>query len=731
MLVQFFNLLKEQDMQISPGVYSEIIDKSGYTPEGLTAGFFGLFPIFSRRGEDNKIKLKTNLPNALREYGEPNYNKYGLPYHFADNWLKGGSSAYLCRLLPDDAKFANIVAEIQDRSGDLPQDHPTYKGNFETKTAYALGDIVKHEGAFYSASEVVTDDTEEFEFSSWTPLTIKEMSSGIRGEFSEKESYSAGDYVYRQETEDNNTVISFYRARKSSDPSEFIETRWQKQTNTDTIVFADGDYVVVDGSLYRRTASEAGLALPITAEGIWDVIYYDIKVEDVFGLRLFSSDEMSNKDLIIDDERPHIVFRAIGRGEDYNKLSIVIRENTSLRDTYNFVVYTLSILDKDDNGVSYQIGDDFPFALDPDALDLGGESLFLPDILERYSDIIRATVNTEQLEDVAATAYSQYEENFDIEDIYSKDILSLGGERLVFQFNGGSDGSLLDSMNRIDRSVEKELLIDFFKGTVDPKISNFKDVMSKVIFDANFDKTVIDQFDKFTQSVRPDMFGFITTGASANEEQVLAYRSNQATYDNRCLSIKAGTHEIFDEYSGKYIKVPSLYSLVYNISVSWRVNGVHVPVAGYNTRGNVTGIRDGSLAFNPDKTYQDLFYLNQINPIIKDPSGYFNMGVLTTQRKQSAMSNENIVNMIQVIDIEAGMLCEKFLFDFITPTVLSNLSNQLNDYFVKWTRNDGIEQVSVDVYASELDKKNKTIRVTVEITPTSFIEKILITFVVK
>jgi len=87
--------------------------------------------------------------------------------------------------------------------------------------------------------------------------------------------------------------------------------------------------------------------------------------------------------------------------------------------------------------------------------------------------------------------------------------------------------------------------------------------------------------------------------------------------------------------------------------------------------------------------------------------------------------------MLQVMDIELTLFSERYLYDFITPAILDDIRNRINDYFVKWYRNNGVESVEVNVYASELDKKNKTVRVDIVVKPTSFIEKILLNFIIK
>ena len=664
-------------MSIAPGVYSEILDKSDFLPTGLSAGFFGLFPIAAKRGEDNRLKLTANLPTALASFKEPNLDRYGYSYYFADRWLKGGSSAYLCRLLPDDATYSNVLLMIEDDSASIPSNNPLFRFEFSQEESYLQDELVFHEEKLYRANTTVDAD-QPFNPVQWDEVSLKP--------YSVKETFTIGQHV-----------------------------------------------LTANGSIYKllQAYSQNIPAPKGPTNAYWEVILYNVGIEELFKTEVKSSTTFTRKDKIFEDAEESVIsFRPIGRGVDYDKLAITITLNRSLADTYAFKVYDINVYDRDDAGSMFQLDGTISVSLDPSATDLAGESMFIEHRLARYSSVLRCKVDTEKLENIVLTPISQTDPDIDIEDIYTYDLLNIG-TGITAEFANGSDGSLLNSSKRLDLDVFNGLVTDFYKGLIDPRITNVKEVQAKVIFDANYPAPVVVAMNTFVTSTRPDIFAYIGTGFNANEEQVLDARSGDLSFNNRNMSIKAGFYEVFDEYAGKYIKAPALLEQAYNISNSWLVNGVHVPVAGYSSRAQVSGIKADSLAFNPDKLYLDQFYLNQINPLIKDPSGYYMMGTLTTQRKQSAMSNESIVNMIQVMDVELSLFCERFMFDFITPSLLARINNQVNDYFVKWYENEGVKSVNVSVSASELDEKNKQVRVTVEIVPTSFLEKILLTFIVK
>lgn len=666
-------------MAISPGVYSEIIDRSDFTPENLVAGHFGLFPIASKRGEDNVVKLMTGLPQSDKVYGEPVVDRYGLSQLYSNNWLEGGSSAYVCRLLPDNATFANTVLYLKDNttSGSLPVNDPSWKGEFTALASYQEGDLVEVEGKVYSAlvDFVALDD---FDVQDWK----------------------------------EETVLAFRRNGR----------------------YAEGAYVSFEGSLYLKlTAEEVSRENPKVDTNNWGLIKYTIVPADLIVASYGSIENMTQKEHVaVGGDKPVVTFRPIGRGQDYNKLYVRIEYNKYLENTYRFVTYDVTVFDTDGENNLFQLGDSLTVSLDPTALDLSGESMFAEHVFNRYSNTVRVNVDTEELERIVSGPYSaEIDKDFDIEDLYTFDILGLQNkEPVMVKFENGSDGDLLNAMKRIDFDVFNGLVAKFFSGTVDRRITNWKEIQAKVIFDCAYNNAARDAMESFVKNTRPDIFAFMGTQYAANEEQVLDARSETHSYDNYRVSIKPGFYETYDRYSGRDVRAPALLRFVTNISSSWLTNGIHVPVAGYNDRGSISGIRPDTLAFNPDKTYQDLFYLARLNPIIRDPSGYYMMGTQTTQTKSSAMSNESVVNMIQVIDTEVKIMSEQYLFDFITPATIETIQNNVNTYFDKWFSNNGVEEVNINVFASEADKKNKQVRVEVTIKPTGFIEKILLTFIV-
>ena len=87
-----------------------------------------LHPIFSSDGKDNVISEENSLNTVKSKYGDDfaDINAYGQQNLNAEQVLQAGGTAYLCRLLPDNAKPAHLVVKFAVKSA---ENIPLYKRN--------------------------------------------------------------------------------------------------------------------------------------------------------------------------------------------------------------------------------------------------------------------------------------------------------------------------------------------------------------------------------------------------------------------------------------------------------------------------------------------------------------------------------------------------------------------------------------------------------------------------
>ena len=83
-----------------------------------------LHAVFTSDGEDNVIREMTGgYAEAIEKYGSDfaDSKAYGLQNLIAENVMKAGATAYLCRLLPEDAKLAHLVFKVAiKKESDIP-----------------------------------------------------------------------------------------------------------------------------------------------------------------------------------------------------------------------------------------------------------------------------------------------------------------------------------------------------------------------------------------------------------------------------------------------------------------------------------------------------------------------------------------------------------------------------------------------------------------------------------
>ena len=82
-----------------------------------------LHAVFSSDGKDNVISEETSFNDVLTKYGEDflDSNKYGQQNLNVEKVFEGGGTAYICRLLPDNAVAAHQAFVVNvERATDIP-----------------------------------------------------------------------------------------------------------------------------------------------------------------------------------------------------------------------------------------------------------------------------------------------------------------------------------------------------------------------------------------------------------------------------------------------------------------------------------------------------------------------------------------------------------------------------------------------------------------------------------
>ena len=440
-------------------------------------------------------------------------------------------------------------------------------------------------------------------------------------------------------------------------------------------------------------------------------------------------------------EFPIIAIYAKGRGEYGNKLAVSLEVETSLADSYEFVVYNLRVFEVAKGG-NILVEGPYQVSLFPEAVNAAGTSLFITNVIERYSSYIKVAVNEsnidavydrlqqlhdEEQEQVKAEALENGTEYVEEEFVpFAQDVLGLGAESnsVIYSIlEGGFDGGS-GKNGKLTNDEKIHLLIAAFSGQqpYDSSIAHKREFPFDVMLDADFPDEVKQEMAALA-SKRGDCMAFLDCGVGAsNAIEAVALRPQ---VDSPYSAIYGQSATILDSFNNVYIPVTMTYFLAAKIPANDATYGIQYPLAG-PTRGIVTGFQ--SLSFNPYSEDKERLYKNKINYLEQDYKQSKFMSQLTAQSKTSALSNINNVRVLMRMVRDVEEIADGYFFEFATETVLSNLQSVINNNLSYWVSNGTCKIAEATVYQNEYDEIQKIIRVRIELIFTSVIERIIIEF---
>lgn len=290
----------------------------------------------------------------------------------------------------------------------------------------------------------------------------------------------------------------------------------------------------------------------------------------------------------------------------------------------------------------------------------------------------------------------------------------------------GKDGDIEEG-NPNRATATNDLLVKAYKGLIDTTLTNKKELPIDMIIDANYAPAVKQAIVQLCTEIRDDFIGLLDTGYTANYTQALDYRSSVLTVNSYMVSIFTQDFIVYDEFTGRDIKVTSpfyLSSKIPSVDVEF---GSQYPFVGPR-RGSISGY--SKMSWNPTDTAKEELYKNQINYVEHTPSGTKFNSQLTSQTIVSALSDINNVRSLLKIKREIETMAEDYQFEFSDDDTLNSFQYNLNALLKTWVSNRACKSIVGTVYQSEYDKTQKIARVKVDIVFNSIIERILIDLVV-
>lgn len=703
---------------VAPGIYSNTIDQSHYTAEEGIRTVQSLHTIFSSRGPDNVIVQFTSNPLAeiRRYYGEPKFNKFGQSYHTALQWAEQGYETAICRLMPEDAKYANIALVYKKSLIKI--------GTVKEQVTVGGGKLIKVKAEVKTPEKVSLLAESSVNYSEIKDLIVYKEIIGGKIQIGE-DMYTVESVSYRKITLEEEDPDGEGQAPEAEYE---IDITVKEEIKTQIEISAEVKQQIK--SVVTKSYED------LTAE---------TKVEEKFKAIDVSKEEV---------EVPLILFYPYGRGADYNKLSISMYKETDMEETYpGFALYTLRVFDRSsENGVDFLLSDEeFMFALDPDAVDMNGNSLYIDDIIPTYSKYIKYHTNPNLIKKAICDLFELDIETATEEEVFVNDIFASYTdlmENKKNRFSNGSDGSLLKSDGTLnwygegktiadlgdavmDPTTATGMLMKFYNGDIDKKLLNKKWVPAKYIWDNNYPVPVKIAMSQLCAGIRNDIRAILDTGFQSDPMAELGIRKGtMVSINDKNTAIYPNNGYTVDKYTGKKIFVTATYNVCKLYAIVKNTLGFHYAIAGYNSRGKMDEMT--SVTYSPELQHRNEFTKNQLNTIIHDPDGIFIMENITSQKALTALQQNSIADTLQVMIRETERFCEKYLFTIrITDQSLKDIQGEVSSFLSKWVSNGACEWIEVKVSASAQQRANQKAKVDVFVKFANILKQLELNFIVK
>ena len=665
---------------VSPGVYSKIIDLSTYVQS--VPSTIGCIVALTKKGRDNQLIFVGSRAELISEWGQPNIRDYGKNYgqglYEAYNFLGESGSLYFMRCLPDSAAYADIKLSVQ---------------LLDTDSTASV--ILSYVSSLNSKDEIRTNletpvGAKVFPLCILHPIGRGDYYNGISIRITEHANpvYN-GVYVldiYEKQSDGNNVIIESFEV--SFDPKAV-------DTSGDSIFIT---YVLNMYSTILRCEME----LPGSTEE--NVIYAD-------GVNMMA--RVYDKD---------IGTVSIVEANGFATLTDDKQDFDDWQYTAGlFYDYMVVVKDGRGNKIWGWLGT----SQTPD-----GETIAV------YDGRVVATATQSWCGDL--TAFDSESADASISYEVKKSDASVGDAFISadpVSLKKGSDGTLVDDAGDVDFTVAKQLLSQGYRGElenpetgeIDDSIMDTENIYFTMVFDAGYPSDVKTQIS-YLVTTRRDCVAILDNGDNPTANAALTMRTNTHVFNNFYCALYECYSKIYDTFTGQDVWFSPVYHMSYLLPRNDNVAEIWYAAAGYN-RAAIDNIKE--LRYNVKLGQRDQFYLKQINDIVKFSSGYVVWSQLTTQAKPSALQDLNIVRLVLYCKRSIEQFAKFFIFELNDEITWNLFNNQVINFLDQVKKKRGLYSYSVETSATEYEKKTKVFHCDIILEPTRVVEQIQLNFYIK
>lgn len=349
----------------------------------------------------------------------------------------------------------------------------------------------------------------------------------------------------------------------------------------------------------------------------------------------------------------HLLFTVFptGRGKSYNDLGFRVSINTSYDSMYDFRVYNFEIIRYDQNDNANIIEGPFYVSFSSDALSNSGESMFIEDVINKYSRHLRCIFN---------------EDNFD---------------KVCELINPYCDPHLIDVLTGVTRSPMNKL--DVFFSTV---TQQFEDVhISLQRYSSG--GTVINTADGIPQINIVDTTDLI-------EQTILLVDNDyrQATYNRYTENIDYMKDVFNSVTNGKYHQmVDDIMKVVDGNNIE---DGCYVQIGVNQLNNYYNDIQNLIDIFNTSKLDSDFNKISDANVLVENFLKEFMDKISELVSYQKAIQiDSNILNIDSLVNSIYGRLNSKQVIDIKSIDKKCNIDLVSNDLLILKADTDMANQI--------------------------------------
>ena len=654
---------------VSPGVYTKIIDLSAFVQ--AVPSTIGFVAGLTKKGRDNQLLFVGSRAEFVGEWGEPDITEFGKNYgqgpYVAYNFLGETGSLYWMRCLPDNATYANLRIDTQ-------------LADTDTTASVSITAIA----GLNTIAEIQTNleqsgDTKPLAFI--RPIGRGDYYNAIGVRLTEYSNPTVNDVyvmdIFEKQSDGEDVIIESFDV--SFDPfaqdnsGESIWITHVLETFSGVLradmELANGEYTTGYDLTVRNYDKEIGATSVVLTAG--SATLTDIK-QDFSDWQNATETGNGNYVARVKDSRGNEIWGWLGAASGTDDETINVFPERNLTGQTSGWNGNTTDFDPTDTAITYQIK-------------------------ESYANISDAFNDSEPRP------------------------LRKGSEGDLRTASGTPDTAEAESL--LERAYAG-LLVNPETGESEDTMYNTEDFWFSVVYDAGYPSDVKTQISTLCQT-RRDCVGILDNGDNATVVDALSRRSSTHTFNNYFVALYEPYNKVADVFTGQDVWFSPVYHMAYLLPRNDNVAELWFAVAGFN-RASIDSIKE--LRYNPRLGQRDQMYLKQLNPIVKFAQGYVVWGQLTSQAKASALQDLNIVRMVLYVKRAIEQFCRFFIFEQNDPITWSEVSSGIVDFLEQVKKRRGLNDYTVEVSATEYERKTKKFHVNIILDPTRVVEQIELNF---